>query len=77
MIRAYSTHRGGERNVTKLYVRLEVLTSVVIKSCIFSDITPRSLHILALLATCSHSGFLLGLFFDPGDGGDMFLRKVG
>jgi hypothetical protein len=22
-------------------------------------------------------GFLLGLFFDPADGGDMFLRKVG
>jgi hypothetical protein len=23
------------------------------------------------------SGFLLGLFFDPEDGGDMFLRNVG
>jgi hypothetical protein len=22
-----------------------------------------------------HVGFLLGLFFDPGDGGDMFLQK--
>jgi hypothetical protein len=24
-----------------------------------------------------HSGFLLGLFFEPEDGGDMFLRDVG
>jgi hypothetical protein len=24
-----------------------------------------------------HAGFLLGLFFDPEDGSDMFLRKVG
>jgi hypothetical protein len=31
----------------------------------------------ALLATCFHAGFLLGLFFDPEDGGDMFLRNVG
>jgi hypothetical protein len=32
---------------------------------------------LALLATYFHAGFLLGLFFDPEDGGDMFLRNVG
>jgi hypothetical protein len=25
------------------------------------------------LATCFHAGFFLGLFFDPEDGGDMFL----
>jgi hypothetical protein len=39
---------------------------VVMKSTIFSDITP-----------CSHAGFLLRLFFDPEDGGYMFLRNVG
>jgi hypothetical protein len=30
-----------------------------------------------LLATCVHVGFLLDLFFDLEDGGDMFLRNVG
>jgi hypothetical protein len=30
-----------------------------------------------LPATCFLSGFLLGLFFDPYDGGDTFLRNVG
>jgi hypothetical protein len=29
------------------------------------------------VATCFHAGFLIGLFFDREDGGDMFLRNVG
>jgi hypothetical protein len=29
------------------------------------------------LATCFHAAFLLLIFFDPEDGGDMFLRNVG
>jgi hypothetical protein len=29
-----------------------------------------------LLATCFHAGFLLGLFFDPEDGNDIFLQNV-
>jgi hypothetical protein len=28
---------------------------------------------MALLATCFHAGFLLGIFLDPEDGGNMFL----
>jgi hypothetical protein len=30
-----------------------------------------------LLATCFHTGFLLRLFFDPEDGGDMYLHNIG
>jgi hypothetical protein len=29
------------------------------------------------LATCFHSDFLLGLFFNPEDGGDIFFSNVG
>jgi hypothetical protein len=29
-----------------------------------------------VLATCFHAGFLLGLFFDPEDGGNIFLLNV-
>jgi hypothetical protein len=31
----------------------------------------------ALLSTCFRASFLLGLFFKPEDGGDMFLQNVG
>jgi hypothetical protein len=31
----------------------------------------------ALLVTCFHAGYLLGSFFDPEDGSDMFLRNFG
>jgi hypothetical protein len=32
---------------------------------------------IILLATCFQAGFLLSLFFNPEEGGDMFLRNVG
>jgi hypothetical protein len=31
---------------------------------------------MALLVACFRAGFLLGLYFEPEDGGDMFLRNV-
>jgi hypothetical protein len=64
---------------------------VVIKSTIFWDIASTdvseeqiaSIFRVGRISTGSrdryllHAGFLLGLFFDPGDGGDMFRRNVG
>jgi hypothetical protein len=48
-----------------LYSYTIIGTNLHIKSTVFWDIT------------CFHAGFLLGLFFDTEDGGDMFLRNVG
>jgi hypothetical protein len=53
-----------------VHVGFEVLPEVVMRSTIFWDIK-------ALIAICFHAGFLLGLFFDSEDGGDMFLQKIG
>jgi hypothetical protein len=51
---------------------------VYVKSFIFWDITPCSpLKAGGKLATCFNAGFLLGLFFDTENGGDMFLLNVG
>jgi hypothetical protein len=53
--------------------RIEVLTAVIMKSTIFWDVTPCS----PLKVNLLHAGFLLGLFFDPEDRGDVILRNVG
>jgi hypothetical protein len=51
----------------------------VTKSTAFWDITPCSpLKVnREQRSACHHAGFLLGLFFDHEDGGDMSLRNIG
>jgi hypothetical protein len=88
----------------KYLLEFEILTTLLMKSFIFWDITPCCplkvnrrfgekfhLHLQgqrisrarnhreswALLTTCFHTVFLFGLFCDPEDGGDMFLRNIG
>jgi hypothetical protein len=68
-------------------VGFEVFTAVVMKSIIFCDMTPCNpskfirrfggIYRLILLAICLLAGFCLTYFFDPEDGGDMFLRNFG
>jgi hypothetical protein len=64
-----------DRNKTSLIViGFEVLVVVLMKSSVFWDITlsyPLRIHSSYL----HHSGFLLGLFFDVEDGGNMCLQN--
>jgi hypothetical protein len=53
-----------------------VLTVVVMKSLVLWDIIPCSLSKDILACYLLHAGFLLRLFFDPEDGGKMFLQNV-
>jgi hypothetical protein len=56
------------------YVGFEVLTAVVMKSSIFWEIVLYSpLEVNELACYLLHAGFLFGLFFNPEDGGEMFL----
>jgi hypothetical protein len=67
------------------FVRFETFTAVVMKSSIFWDRKPCSLlkvnrrfgKTRRLACYLLHVGFSSGLFFDPEDGGDTFLRNVG
>jgi hypothetical protein len=59
-------------------VGFEVLTAAVMQSSILCYIETGMKQVASkpLLATCFHAGFLLGLFFEHEDGGDVFLRTV-
>jgi hypothetical protein len=46
-----------------------------VKCANFWDVTQCS-PLKELLATCFYASFLLGLSFDPEDGGIMFLRNI-
>jgi hypothetical protein len=63
-------------------VGFEVLTAVVTKCSIFWEATtcsPLKVNWQQSVSTCYllHAGFLLDLFSDPEDEGDMILRNVG
>jgi hypothetical protein len=47
----------------------------VLKQVVHMHVKP--LGFKGLFSTCFHTGFLLALFFDPEDAGNMFLRNVG
>jgi hypothetical protein len=80
----FSFHQNNSTNGNE-NVGFEVLTAVAMKSSIFWDITPYGP--LKVYRRCGeakssacyplHARFLLGSFFDPEDGGEMFLRNVG
>jgi hypothetical protein len=53
-----------------LFTITAVGAPIEMKSSIFWD------HSVTELSTCFHAGLLLGLFSDPEDGGDLFLRNV-
>jgi hypothetical protein len=64
-----------------LFVGFEVPTAMDTKNTILWDITlcrpSRVNRCFCSFATCFQAGFFLSLFFDPEDGGDMYLRNVG
>jgi hypothetical protein len=66
------------------YVGFKDLTAVVMKSPIFWDIKPCSLlevnrrfYVSIYVCYLINVGFYLGSFFDPEDGGEMFLQNAG
>jgi hypothetical protein len=70
---------GGNEILTTVVKKSSILMSysLFIKSADILEEHVASIFWKALLATCFHTGFLLILFFDPEDGGNMFLQNVG
>jgi hypothetical protein len=42
-----------------------------------TDVSEEHIASSALLVTCFHADFFLGLFFGPEDGSDLFFQNVG
>jgi hypothetical protein len=72
----------------RISIGFDILTEVVVKTSVSCDMTscpPLKVNQISeervdpetLLAIFLHASFLLGLFFVPEDGGNMFLRNVG
>jgi hypothetical protein len=57
-----------------ILVNLNVQQLVISLCCGTAQET--SMKVGAVLATCLHTGFLLGLFFDHEDGGNMVLQNI-
>jgi hypothetical protein len=71
--RIWGPHSGGYESYYLL--GYNAVSSVESKPKFRRNISPPPSG-STLLATCFQAGFLLGLFFDPEDGDDMFLRNV-
>jgi hypothetical protein len=79
-ISVYISERKELVEQTSKNVGFEVSTAVIMKSTIFCDITPCSVSSVNGRFGETYrppAGLLLNLFFDPEDGGDMFLQNVG
>jgi hypothetical protein len=63
---------------TELFVAFEFLTAVVVKNPVFWDTMPCNPLKFNDVSVCYllRAGFLLGLYFGPEHGGDIFLRNV-
>jgi hypothetical protein len=63
----------------KFNVGFAVLRAVLMKIPVFWDITPHNPLKDNRRSACYllHASFLIDLFFDPEDGGDMYLRNIG